>query len=261
MLVVDSHVHLGLHWYEPAETLLDEMARCGVDKAVLVHGVTTSDNGYELECVRKYRGRFGAVVLVDGQDAAAAGKMKKLASNGAIGVRLWADKLFPGPDPLAVWRAASELGLPVSCAGRLEAFASAGFRNLVRELPDLKIVVEHLGKGAKPEMSEDLFSRVLELASYPNVYIKLPGLGELLPRPKRTATDSEVFTQSPPALRMAYEAFGPRRMMWGSDFPRCCGREGYANALRLPMEKTPFFTAEDKEWIFGKTALSVWSIE
>jgi L-fuconolactonase len=57
---------------------------------------------------------------------------------------------------------------------------------------------------------------------------------------------------------MAYDAFGSQRMMWGSDYPRVALREEYRNALQFTMEQMPFCSREDLEWIFGKTALSLW---
>jgi L-fuconolactonase len=65
------------------------------------------------------------------------------------------------------------------------------------------------------------------------------------------------FPNIPPFMEMAYEAFGASRVMWGSDFPPVAGREGYRNALRWPMEHISFRNDADKEWIFAKTALSL----
>ena len=65
------------------------------------------------------------------------------------------------------------------------------------------------------------------------------------------------FHDVPPFMEMAYEAFGARRMMWGSDFPPVAGREGYRNALHWPMDHIPFRDNAEKEWIFGRTALSL----
>ena len=51
--------------------------------------------------------------------------------------------------------------------------------------------------------------------------------------------DPEVIPASTkflPVLDLAVDAFGPARMMWGSDFPPVSRREGYANALRWPRE-------------------------
>ena len=61
-------------------------------------------------------------------------------------------------------------------------------------------------------------------------------------------------------LEEAYAAFGPRRMLWGSDFPPVSGREGYRNALRLPLEQFAARSAEDRELIFGGTALALFPV-
>ena len=257
MVIVDTHVHVGQSWYEPVETLLFQMERNGVDKAVLIQYRGNYDNRYEIECVRNYPGRFAAVVLVDTQRPDAPNTLAMWASEGAAGVRLAPDERSPGGDPLAIWRKASELGLVVSSLGTLETFAAGSFRLLVEELPDLKIVIEHLGGATpEPELDYGLFQKVLALAGVSNTYIKLPGFGEVLPRP--LPFRDPPFDGPPPAVRMAYDAFGARRMMWGSDYPPSGSREGYANALRFPIEWIPFFSDEDKEWVFGRTALSVW---
>ena len=60
---------------------------------------------------------------------------------------------------------------------------------------------------------------------------------------------------------MAYDAFGPRRMMWGSDYPPVSGREGYRNALQGVMGHPAFKSDEDKEWVMGKTAMNVFKFE
>ncbi len=262
MILVDTHVHVGQYWYEPVETLLFQMQRNGVAKAVLIQFLGNYDNRYEVECLHRYPGRFAVVVMVDTEKSDASDTLEKWAEEGAVGVRLRPNGRSPGPDPLAIWRKASELGLVVSSIGTADMFAGDEFRRLVEELPDLKIVLEHLG-GAVPEpqpesqIDYNLFEKVLALAKYPNIYIKLPGFGELLPRPVPHGTP---FDKPPHVVHMAYEAFGRQRMMWGSNFPPCAKKEGYTNTLRFPMERTPFFSEEDKEWIFGKTALSVWKM-
>ena len=122
-------------------------------------------------------------------------------------------------------------------------------------IPDLQIVIEHLGgidRGAKPPYDE--FKPVLDLAKHPNLTIKLPGFGEFchLPHP---------FAHIPPLADMALEAFGPQRIMWGSDYPPVSSREGYNNALRFPMEYFSHLSEEDRSWIFGRTARKVWKFE
>jgi L-fuconolactonase len=71
-------------------------------------------------------------------------------------------------------------------------------------------------------------------------------------------TEPFPFVQPVPSLLMqVYEAFGPERMMWGSDYPPSSGREGYGSALRLPMEQLAATSEEDRAHIFGGTALRI----
>ena len=57
------------------------------------------------------------------------------------------------------------------------------------------------------------------------------------------------------------EAFGARRMMWGSDFPPVSFREGYANALRFAAQLIPLASYEDRAYLLGRTALSHWRFD
>ena len=100
----------------------------------------------------------------------------------------------------------------------MEEFGSPEFNEVIQELPSLNTIIEHLGGGGHDTTA-------------PHV---------------------------PPLIEMAMDAFGPQRLMWGSNFPPVAGwGEGYRNSLRLPMEHLPFKSEEDKEWIFGNTATTL----
>jgi L-fuconolactonase len=58
----------------------------------------------------------------------------------------------------------------------------------------------------------------------------------------------------PPFIEMAYRAFGPERIMWGSDFPPVSHREGYGNALRFALDRFAAKSAEERKLIFGGVA-------
>jgi len=45
-MVVDSHCHASLAWYGPVESLLFEMDRHAVERAILIQIVTEYDNSY-----------------------------------------------------------------------------------------------------------------------------------------------------------------------------------------------------------------------
>ncbi len=263
MFIFDSHIHASKDWFEPIETLIYQMKTNDVQKALLIPYAGNFDNSYMMDCMKKYPDSFKVAVQVDNNDPNALNQLEKLAKEGAVGVRLRPYEPFPGADPYALWRKAEEIGLAVSCHGSVEMFAEPGFSEMVKSVPNLKIVLEHLGGAAKtiafPKPQVQLLDKVLALAKYQNVYIKIPGFGELMPRPFPFRVPA--FDGAPKILKMVYDTFGSHHMMWGSDFPPCAGREGYANVLRFPMECVPYFTQEDKEWIFGKTASSVWGVD
>ncbi len=258
MVVVDTHCHASPYWFEPIEVLLDEMTRNGVDKAALIQFRGVFDNSYLLECVRRFPGRFSVVAIVDTGRPDAPERLEEWVKQGVEGVRLSPTVRSPGSGPLAIWRKAAELGIVVSSLGTVQEFASPEFENIIQEFPSLNIIIEHLGGGGQDRTPpHGTYRKVLALAKYPNTFMKVPGLGEICPRPM-PFIQPMPFPDIPPLIEMAIEAFGAKRLMWGSDFPPSAGREGYGNTLRLPMEHVKFPSEEDKEWIFGKTATTLW---
>jgi L-fuconolactonase len=260
MPIVDSHTHTANSWYEPIETLLWEMDRNGVDQAVLIQMRGQTDNSYQADCVRRYPGRFASVGIVDAQQPDAEQALQRLADSGASGVRFHLPLRSPGEDPLAIWRAAARLKLPVSCGGNSTLFASPDFAAAVEAVPELPIVVEHLGGVNHPvddPRQEALRQQVFALARFPNLYLKIHGLGEFCRR-AMPPTDPFPFVQPVPStLEEAHRAFGAGRMMWGSDFPPVAVREGYRNALRLPMEQLAHLPQAERDQIFGGTAAAI----
>ncbi len=268
MIIVDTHCHVGINWFEPVELLLYQMDRNSVDKAVLIQYWGMHHNQYLLECLQRFPGRFAAVVSVDTSASDAPATLEKLAKErDLVGLRLKPTDRSPGDDSLAIWRKAGELGLAISCyTVNVDDTGDPEFHRLVEAVPNTTIVVEHVAgihighhhgnpDSVKPPYTG--FRAALELAKFPNIYVKHAGLGEYSQRRPRFKPEFG-FDDAPPILEMAYKAFGPRRMMWGSDYPPVSAREGYRNALHGPMNHGVFASQEEKEWAFGKTALSVW---
>jgi len=257
MLVVDTHCHASPVWFQPVETLLSEMNMAGVDQALLVQIRGEYDNSYLVECMRRFPGRFSVIAMVDTDRPDADKVLEGWVRQGCEGLRLGPLTHSPGRDPLAIWRKAAQLGIAISCLGPLAEFASPEFESLYPEFPRMPIIIEHLGGGGT-DRSEGWtqYQQVLQLARYPNAYMKVPGFGELAPRPM-PMIHPIPFPKVPPLIEMALEAFGANRLMWGSDFPPVANREGYRNALRFPMEYIKFKRPEDKEYLFGKTATSL----
>ena len=258
MIVVDTHCHAGRNWFEPIELLLYQMSLNNVDKAALIGHGGSFDNTYLLECMQRFPGRFAVVVVIDTDVPDAPATLERWAAAGAGGVRLGPTVRSPGADPLAIWRKAAELGLVVSSLGQPDGFASREFAQAVAEFPQLPIIVEHLagvGVGAEPPYA----TYKAALAMWPATRIPTSRSAAWA----RSAPDHPVlrpkfgFDHVPPLLELAYDAFGPRRMMWGSDYPPVSEREGYRNALHGVMDHPALRDPADREWIMGKTALNV----
>ena len=96
------------------------------------------------------------------------------------------------------------------------------------------------------ERNEDAFrhfDNLLALARWPNVAVKASALPFF-------ATDGYPYRRMHPFLRRAYDAFGPKRMFWGTDLSRLpCS---YRQAITMFTEEIAWFTSEDKEWIMGR---------
>jgi L-fuconolactonase len=253
MAIVDTHCHAGLYKYEPVESLLSHMTTSGVDQAVLIQYMGNSDNDYLVDCLNRFPERLAAAMIVPEEDDGTA--VRRWAECGIQGIRLRANARAATEDPLAQWRAAAAAGLVVSAPSRVDWLLSAEFTEVVDLFPNLAIVIEHLGGvGTDAEAPYTEFRRALELASSrPNLSMKIPGFGEFCPVPL-------PFDPIPPLARMALDAFGPERLMWGSDYPPVSSREGYDNSLRIPLEYFADLSAPDRDSIFGGTAQTIWGL-
>jgi L-fuconolactonase len=263
MTRVDTHTHVLTSWFEPVETLLYHLDANHVDCAVLIQDTPQANNDYLFDCVRRYPGRFAPVVIVDADSPDAVAQLEREANRGASGVRLRMTTRSPGEDPLAIWRAASRLSLPISCSGRLHLYTDKQFLTVLEALGETPLVIEHLGSGQLPDSAavsvDQRQHAYAALARYPNVAIKFHGLGEFS---RRALPPTEAFPfEQPisPALQLAFAAFGASRMMWGSDFPLVCAREGYRNALQLAQQQFAQASPSDQEQLFGGAAIKIFS--
>jgi L-fuconolactonase len=59
---------------------------------------------------------------------------------------------------------------------------------------------------------------------------------------------------------MALDSFGPTRMMWGSDFPLVCAREGYQIALERSREQFADLNLGSVKLLFGDAAARIFEV-
>jgi len=221
------------------------------------------DNQYQFDALDRFPGRFANVVIADYTKPDAVQTLEGLAQQGISGVRISATTRSPGDDPFMIWKAAAKLGLSITSGGRAANFTSPEFAQILEAVPGVPVVIEHLGSTDNPNddpVEDGVFQQIFDLARYPNAYIKIHGLGEFLKRSTFPTVPFPFDRPIRPLLEMAYQAFGPQRMMWGSDYPLVNQREGYKRALQLTMDEFKSKSDEDRAWIFGKTAMKVFPI-
>lgn len=64
------------------------------------------------------------------------------------------------------------------------------------------------------------------------------------------STDTYPYKSLYPYIRRAYDAFGPRRLFWGTDLSR--SPITYSQHVTMFTEEMPWLTSEDKQWIMGR---------
>ena len=260
-MIIDTHCHTSKIWYEPVEVLLHQMDSNGIDVGILIQMTSETDNSYQTSCVTQYPDRLASVVAVDNRDSKAPEHLENLVEHGAKGIRLSPYTRSASHDPLEIWRKADELGIPVSLRGNSEILQSRDFLSLLLELPNLQIVVEHLG-GLNHMVSIDIQRKtILALSQFPNVHMKFHGLGELSNRTIPVSAANIFSLEGVSLLKDAIKAFTPARMMWGSDFPPVSSREGYSNALNLPKKHLSYLSQNEINQLYSLTARKVFNLK
>jgi L-fuconolactonase len=244
-----------------AEALLREMDATGVATALLVQTPWLGeDNRYFVDALRRYPGRFVALGWLEDPVApdAAERVQRQYDEEGFRGVRLHLTDarvnegvLAGKADPL--FRKAQRLGIPVQFLNRVPTHPT--ILAVAQQFPDLTIVVDHLGHPLVEEApgfasSEPFF----QLAEYRGVHVKVSNhvISSKAPYPW---ADLHAYQQ-----RM-FDAFGPRRLMWGSNWPMQVPEVPYRLRLDAVRHDLPAFTSltpEDQAWVLAGTARSLW---
>ena len=129
--------------------------------------------------------------------------------------------------------------------------------DMVRHFPRVPVVIDHLARvNLKVASPLPELKKLVALARYPNVWVKVSELNILSPSGKYPYKDTF------PWVKRVYEAFGADRLLWGTGFPGAtraqAGRPGLREELALVREEIPFFSAEDREKVLGRNAAKLW---
>ena len=195
------------------------MTEEGIDRAVLIHPEPYGDDHrLALDCVARRPDLFKTTALLYPKDENAPVRLKRLVAENPgklVAFRFHAHEgkrhyldAFSDANVRKLWKTAGALGLIIELHIGPDYAAQA--MALVREFSDFTVLVDHMAE-AKFATGPD-YSDVINMAKCNNVYMKLSGLNHY-------DAAGPFYESVAPFSRWVADAFGPDRMVWGSESP------------------------------------------
>ena len=267
--IIDPHVHVWKSdprypWAKetrnpPAkdatpEMLLELMKANGVIKTVIIQVIHYRwDNSYLADVLKQYPEHFQGVARVNPESPAAPDDLSRLVEEQKFrGVRISpaageSGDWFRGPLMVPLWKRCDALKVPMTVLAPVTRMPDAA--KWIEKFPALTVVIDHMADSPldQPEQLEKLIA----LERYPKVFVKISHTWSLS-KQQYPYKDSQI------QVKRLYDKFGPRRLMWGTDWPLVENHCGYAKALALVRDEMDFLNEDDKSWMLSKTVERVW---
>ena len=233
------------------------MDAAGVHQAAIVQASTCYgyDNSYLTDAISKYPGRLTAVGSVNLADADAPATIQGWMQRGLTGLRLFtggSTKSFDtsaldDPRSFPAWELCAEAGIPICL--QTDPTGLAQVAGLAKRFPAVKIILDHCSRpdiadGPPYKKASSLFG----LQPFENIHLKLT---------PRTVDKSKAGSATPETFfPRLVEVFGSHRIAWGSNFPASAGH--LTELLGDAKQALQCLSADDRDWIFGKTAQTLY---
>lgn len=240
-MIIDVSNTIGRHKYKPeitAESLIEQMNRCGVDMAVIYCHAESLDNASVMAAFQKYPDRLIGLYTVNPWAVGCEDDFRKaVEQQGFQGLHL---------DPcrsgfiLNEYKAfyplmdiCRELELPIWCYGAAEVFCNPIlFEQVANDYPSVPIIMGTMGFQYDSSTAANVAQRC------PNIYI-------------------ETSASMQASLPRAFESAGVERVLFGSGTP-------YSGYMDLEMEKVKCGLAGDQkaiDQVLGQNAARLFKIE
>ncbi|WP_433163630.1 amidohydrolase family protein [Kribbella sp. CA-247076] len=156
------------------------------------------------------------------------------------------------PDVHHGLRAVAEAGLVYDLLTKTPHLPAA--IETARSFPELTFVVDHISKPVIGEPLDPWAADLRELAALPNVTCKLSGM----------VTEASWTDWKPADLQpyadVVLDAFGPDRVMFGSDWPVCLLAATYAEVVETAEALTADLTPSERTAVFADTATRTYKL-
>jgi L-fuconolactonase len=127
---------------------------------------------------------------------------------------------------------------------------------IVERLPDQPFVLDHIAKPfIKDRRLEPWATDLRRLAAFPNVCCKVSGMVTEADWQRWQALDFR------PYLDIVFDAFGPGRIMFGSDWPVCTVAGSYLEVGGILCDYVQALSTEEQADVWGRTAVRFYTLE
>ncbi len=271
--LLDSHCHAWRRWpYPPVvpdenergtiDQLLYEMDTNGVAQALVVCAAidANADNTeYVASAAECHPGRFHVVADLDCtwsttyHAPGSAGRLRALDDRFELAgfshfVEERNDGWLLSDEAEALFTAAGERRLVASLA--VGPAWQADLRIIARRHPDVPVLCHHLGDVRAGDSAG--LDEVVASAVVPNIYVKASGFHYATER-----SWDHPWTDAIAVLSRIFDAYGPGRLCWGSDFPASKRFCTFRQSLEAVRTHCGFFTPEDLHLVLGETLRGV----
>jgi L-fuconolactonase len=250
---IDDHMAALQRDFLPAD-LEPELAAAGIDQVVSVQArQSLEETRWLLELADGSPFVAGVVGWVPLAAPSISAMLAELAAHPKlVGVR---HVLQDEPDPGYMLRDDFQRGLRALRAFELSYDLLIYERQLPQAIelvdrhPQQPFVIDHLAKPAiKLGALEPWAGRLRELARRPHVTCKLSGLVTEIGRPGWSVADLRPYAE------VVLDAFGPERVVFGSDWPVCLVACGYARWMEIVRELLAGLSPAERAAVLGGNA-------
>jgi predicted TIM-barrel fold metal-dependent hydrolase len=147
-----------------------------------------------------------------------------------------------------LWRRCAQLKVPMTILAPVTRMPD--LIPLIEQNSDLTVVIDHMADS--PLDHPEQLQMLLDLVRYPKVYVKISHMWSL-------SKQAYPYGDSLDQVKRLFGAFGPKRLMWGTDWPICLDQLPYDKAVELYRDHFGFLSQEDHEQVLHKTVQDVWS--
>lgn len=235
------------------EMLIDLMKANGVVKTVIIQvRHYMYDNSYLLHVLKKYPQYFQGVCRVDPENPNSPEHLSELTQAGIGGVRLSpagnaAGDWIHGPLMKPLWRRCEQLQVPMNILAPIGRMPDIGA--LMDQFPELTIVIDHMADCPVNQPAE--LEKLIALKRHPKLFVKISHSWSL-------SKQAYPWLDAQEHVKRLHQAFGPQRLMWGTDWPVSLPHATYAQTLAVVRDETKFLNDDDKHWMLSKTVEQVW---